>query len=891
MKRNAQRPKCPGIGNQLTPLALALLSLLVSQKGWADNYFNPAFLSTDTSKVADLSRFEGNNQAPGVYRVDVYLNGTFVSSQDIAFKAADKKEAAPASSAATKNAAMQPSSGSDDSGLTPSLPVKLLDTMGVNLQVIPKLAKASPESRVNIESVIPAATTNFDFEHQRLDISIPQAALHNNARGYIPPEQWDEGVNALLMNYNFTGSNSSDHSEGDSAQNSYFLGLNSGMNLGAWRVRDYSTWNYNSTSQDNKSDWQHINTYVERDVIPLKGELTVGDSSTPSDVFDSLSFRGVQLASDDNMLPDSMKGFAPTIRGIAKSNAQVTIQQNGYTIYQSYVPPGPFVINDLYPTSSSGDLVVQVKESDGSVNSYSVPYSAVPLLQRAGRIKYALTAAKYRSNGDQQEDVDFGQGTLIWGLPHGLTAYGGTQFSDNYTAVALGAGLNMGDWGALSTDFTQAKSTLADDSSHEGQSVRFLYAKSMNEIGTNFQLLGYRYSTAGFYTLDETAYKHMDGYTVDTEDSQQDEQPDWTDYYNLYYTKRGKVQLNISQQLGDQGSLFVTGSKQSYWHTDETDTLLQLGYSGTLVGISYSLTYNYNKAPQEPESDQIFAVNLSIPLGQWLHPGGDVTQHNHDAYATYNMSSDKHGNATQNAGLNGTLLEDNNLNYSVQQGYENHNNGASGNASMEYDGGSGKANVGYNYSENGDDQQVNYGLSGGIVAHRNGITLSQSLGDTNVLIAAPGAKDVQLEDEPGIHTDWRGYTVVPYASTYRQNRMALDTNTLNDETDIDDAVVNVVPTQGALVLAKFKARVGKRDLMTITHNGQPVPFGATVARSDNGGDTIVGDAGQAYLSGLSPQGKLIVQWGEEADKRCTVNYKLPDNAGNTPIIKSTGACI
>jgi len=663
------------------------------------------------------------------------------------------------------------------------------------------------------------------------------------------------------------------------------------MNLGAWRVRDYSTWNYNSTSQDNKSDWQHINTYVERDVIPLKGELTVGDSSTPSDVFDSLSFRGVQLASDDNMLPDSMKGFAPTIRGIAKSNAQVTIQQNGYTIYQSYVPPGPFVINDLYPTSSSGDLVVQVKESDGSVNSYSVPYSAVPLLQRAGRIKYALTAAKYRSNGDQQEDVDFGQGTLIWGLPHGLTAYGGTQFSDNYTAVALGAGLNMGDWGALSTDFTQAKSTLADDSSHEGQSVRFLYAKSMNEIGTNFQLLGYRYSTAGFYTLDETAYKHMDGYTVDTEDSQQDEQPDWTDYYNLYYTKRGKVQLNISQQLGDQGSLFVTGSKQSYWHTDETDTLLQLGYSGTLVGISYSLTYNYNKAPQEPESDQIFAVNLSIPLGQWLHPGGDVTQHNHDAYATYNMSSDKHGNATQNAGLNGTLLEDNNLNYSVQQGYENHNNGASGNASMEYDGGSGKANVGYNYSENGDDQQVNYGLSGGIVAHRNGITLSQSLGDTNVLIAAPGAKDVQLEDEPGIHTDWRGYTVVPYASTYRQNRMALDTNTLNDETDIDDAVVNVVPTQGALVLAKFKARVGKRDLMTITHNGQPVPFGATVARSDNGGDTIVGDAGQAYLSGLSPQGKLIVQWGEEADKRCTVNYKLPDNAGNTPIIKSTGACI
>lgn len=38
--------------------------------------------------------------------------------------------------------------------------------------------------------------------------------------------------------------------------------------------------------------------------------------------------------------------------------------------------------------------------------------------------------------------------------------------------------------------------------------------------------------------------------------------------------------------------------------------------------------------------------------------------------------------------------------------------------------------------------------------------------------------------------------------------MALDTNSLNDETDIDDAVVNVVPTQGAIVRANFKARLG-----------------------------------------------------------------------------------
>ncbi len=47
-------------------------------------------------------------------------------------------------------------------------------------------------------------------------------------------------------------------------------------------------------------------------------------------------------------LPDSLKGFAPVVRGIAKSNAQITIKQNGYAIYQTYVSPGAFEISDTF---------------------------------------------------------------------------------------------------------------------------------------------------------------------------------------------------------------------------------------------------------------------------------------------------------------------------------------------------------------------------------------------------------------------------------------------------------------------------------------------------------------------------------------------------------------
>lgn len=287
----------------LTPLALAIA--LAPAPGWAENYFNPAFLSDDPSAVADLSTFSRNAQAAGMYRVDVYLNNTFLATRDIAFQAVKTTgKSAP----------------TDDSGLRACLTPEMLKNMGVNTGAFPLLAKAAAGSCPDLASAIPAARTRFDFAQQRLDISIPQAAMVASARGYIPPQYWDEGINALLLNYTFTGANSQDRSPGGSAENSYFLGLNSGLNLGAWRLRDYSTWNANSGDQNSDSDWQHISTHLERDVVFLQGELTAGDSYTPSALFDSLPFRGLQLASDDNMLPDSMKGFAPTIHGIARSN-------------------------------------------------------------------------------------------------------------------------------------------------------------------------------------------------------------------------------------------------------------------------------------------------------------------------------------------------------------------------------------------------------------------------------------------------------------------------------------------------------------------------------------------------------------------------------------------
>lgn len=860
------------------------MGLVIDNFARAEEFFNPSFLSDDPDAVADLSRFEkGEGQAPGKYRVEIYVNDVYLYTRDVSFISISHDES-------KEN--IQKEQASDDTGLQACFTLKQFERMGFNPKSLGGVKDIEQGNCFDFVRKVPHAVCRFDFEKLRLYISIPQAAMLNNVRGYIPPEEWDEGIPALLLDYNFSGSNTHNKSVSSTASN-YFLSLKSGVNLGAWRLRNYSTWNYSKQGDHTFNKVESIGTFIQRAIVPLKGKLQLGDSDTSADIFESLGFRGFQLASDDNMLPDSMRGFAPVVRGVASSNARVTIKQNGYNIYQTYVSPGAFEIKDLYSTSSSGDLKVSVTEADGTENTFTVPYSAVPVLQREGRVKYSLTAGEYRSNNLYQKKPFFGQGTLIWGLAGGLTVYGGSQLSNDYRSLAFGSGLNMGSWGAISADITQANSTLADDSRHQGQSLRFLYAKSLNRLGTNFQLLGYRYSTKGFYTLNETSYRVMSGYDSNKNDDRKDKSEfSYGDYYNLKYTKKGRMQVNITQQVGSSGSIFLTGSHQTYWHNNHTNDLWQMGYSGYWNDISYNLSFSYSKSPGINEADKRLAVNVSLPLSKWLFKGGkgaDITSSNNSAYATYAANTDSHGHMTQQAGISGTLLESSNLNYSIQQGYGNHGTGASGNAGLNYQGRYGNSNVGYNYSD--DDRQLNYGLSGGVIAHANGMTFSQPLGGTNILIKAPGASGVDVENTTGVSTDWRGYAVIPYATTYRLNRVALNMTTLKDDADVDDAVTNVVPTWGALARAEFTTHIGIRGLVTLSQfNGKVVPFGAIVRNEGSQNGSIVGDNGQVYPSGLLPEGELQVQWGPGPNEACHAKYMLPTEIKDKPVVFTNAVC-
>lgn len=463
------------------------------------------------------------------------------------------------------------------------------------------------------------------------------------------------------------------------------------------------------------------------------------------------------------------------------------------------------------------------------------------------------------------------------------------QIAEDYQAFNLGIGKDLGLFGAFSFDITQANTTLADDTRHSGQSVKSVYSKSFYQTGTNIQVAGYRYSTQGFYNLSDSAYSRMSGYTVKPPTGDTSEQTLFIDYFNLFYSKRGQEQISISQQLGNYGTTFFSASRQSYWNTSRSDQQISFGLNVPFGDITTSLNYSYSNNIWQNDRDHLLAFTLNVPFSHWMRTDSQSAFRNSNA--SYSMSNDLKGSMTNLSGVYGTLLLDNNLNYSVQVGNTqggNTSSGTSGYSSLNYRGAYGNTNVGY--SRSGDSSQIYYGMSGGIIAHADGITFGQPLGDTMVLVKAPGADNVKIENQIGIHTDWRGYAILPFATEYRENRVALNANSLADNVELDETVVTVIPTHGAIARATFNAQIGGKVLMTLKYGNKRIPFGAIVTHGENKNGSIVAENGQVYLTGLQQSGKLQVSWGNDKNSNCIVDYKLPAVSPGTLLNQQTAIC-
>lgn len=799
-------------------MGTSIPSLVSGDEQESFEQFNTTFLQGAASSVDLKLLLSANSVLPGSYRVDLYSNQTLVGKRNIDFK-------------------RNPNSGKVEACLS----MGMLQQLGIDmnrLKASDKIDLNDPHACNDLPALIEQASVHYDSARLRLLISVPQIAMERGKRGYVDSSLWDDGVSTAFINYQL----SSNRNKTDYATTvSNNIGLRNGINLGAWRLRNESNF---SSSTGRPSTFKSNRSYLQHDVTALQGQFSVGDIFSDADLFDSVRYRGLKLASDEGMRADSERGYAPIIRGVAQTSATVEIRQNNYILYTSNVPPGPFEISDIYPSGSNGDLEVTIIEADGRRRVTMQAFSSLPIMVREGQLKYSFSAGQYNSNSGDLKSPQFVSSTLTYGLNSNLSGIVGFQATENYQALSLGAGRNT-SIGAVSLDMTHSSSRTFGQTA-QGNSLRALYAKTFTGTDTNFTLAAYRYSTEGYRTLSD----HVEELSVDGQ--------------KRTGNSKTRTDLTISQSLGrnqQYGSVYLNTSDQRYWRRGGSQSL-SAGYSNYWGEVSYNLGATYSKdVGNYGPANNVTLVNLSLsfPLGsQPRAPRGFVS-----------ASTQKNSNSTQ-VGINGYLSENSDTYYSLQGG---NSSTAGSSASVNLNTRTSVVDISGGYSQGRGYTSQNFNLAGSVVGHAGGINLGQTVGETFALAEVPGVAGVKIGGYSGAKTGSNGFAVVPNAQPYRVNWISLDTRDLGGEIEIDNATQHVVPRRGAVVLARYASKTGRRVQFELFEAlGKPSPFGAVLEDKTGKQIAIADPSGKALALMEEDSGNLVIKWHE---RQCQASYALP----------------
>ena len=820
---------------------MALFLTAATQTAFAEKAydFDESFVKNLPGVKVDVARYAtGNPIDPGIYTLDIFLNGRQISRENVQVV----REGAGTKACLSYD-------------LVKSLSIK--DTVFSSQQAE---ELRSGNQCIALEDVVKESHAAINSADMQMDISIPQIYLLRSARGYVAPEFWDKGETAFTLNYDTNYYRSvNDGREYDS----FYGRALAGFNLGGWMFRHEGSLSWRRQQGDESHHYNAISTYVQRDIPQLKSRLLLGEGNTSGELFDTLSFRGAQISTVDQMWPDSQRGYAPEIRGVARTSAQVTVSQNGSKIYETTVSPGPFNITDLYPTGYGGDLDVTVKEADGSETRFSVPYAAMTRLKRPGMTFYSVTGGVSRKDNMAYTPSVY-EGTIQHGFTNSLTGYTGILGSDNYISALLGGAFGL-PIGAISLDITGAQTKYGDEKK-QGVSYRATYSKKVTQTDTNFTLAAYRFSSSGYYSYDN-ALQINNYYKKNKNDG-----------INYLSRPKQRFSMTASQNFGESyGNIYLTGFIQNYWNSTGTNTQFQLGYNNRIGRVSYTLSANRLLYSTGGHDTQL-SLDFSIPLGS-----------ESKNYVTGSATHNKEGVTAQTA-VNGVLGENDQYSYNVGASRDIDNK-KSGSVSGQYRSPYSMLTASYTKGEN--YYSASGGASGAVVALPDGINFSAYQSTTYAVVTAADAEGARVLGYPNIVLNGSGRAVVPNLNPYRINELAIDPKGIPLDVELESTQQRVIPVEGAVVRLDYKTSKGKPLLIRANQpDGNALPFGASVNDENGNLVTTVSQGGQIYVRLNKDVSRLHVSWGKAENDNCLVNLEsgVVQSSDNQTLARLTTTC-
>lgn len=798
----------------------------------------------------------GLDMAPGIYNLELEVNGKPYHSRNVELREYNGR-------------------------LEPVFKFKDLQGLPIKEKALANLGKISSETEIfPISKYFNQLTASIDVETQRVILSIPQIYFDEENEWFdiAPQELWDSGINAGVINYGFTGNHNKFRGGGGGSYTTLSGAISGQLNLGDYRLHTSGSVNYARSSYDGISDSDHEydlwNTYIERDVNAVQGTLQVGEISTNGTIFNSIPMRGIRLTTNEMMLPIADRNYAPVIEGLANTNAQILIRQNGHVVYTTNVAAGPFKLDKLPSFGSDGDLEVVIREADGTERLMIVPYSSIPVMLKAGQYRYDVNIGQYfkRNQIVEYDKKIFTMATLAYGLDNGVTFYGGGLLSEKYIGSALGVGLSLGRYGALSLDATQSKASRDPSNSIwedlSGTAWRIRYEKTMLATGTTINLANYHYLTGNYRTFNEI-----------NDNKSYQELPISTG------SLKSNWQLSLSQSLGSVGSLYGGLTYTTYKGTDQDSKTINIGYNTMVKGVGISLNYgrNYEKRYQKGwMSSQTVMLNLNIPLSLFFSTSDYSSLNRMNAQYQGSMFTSESGTKTyqQRAVING-YSEDHLTNWSVSQAGGAKNDRESS-VRVGYDSPYFGSDFSYTYSNNAHNYQL--GLNGALIMHSGGLTPSRYALDSIALVEVPNTPGVRLNSYMDTKTDIFGYATLTNLANYMRNEISIDPASLPEGALLLDNSNRIIyPTKGAIVKVQFPVRFGRQALFYLSSDGENLPFGAHVSLLQNNNEEdlfvrgIVGQKGRVFLTALPTSGILKATYGNVVK---FFEFDLPDTSIN-----------
>lgn len=785
--------------------------------------FNTDVLDVNDRQNIDLSQFSrGGYIMPGTYDMTVHINKNDLPEQQISFFAPED----------------------DPDGSQACITKALAGQLGFKDGVLKDLTWWHQGECLNEKSV-QGMEMRGDLATNGLYLNIPQAFLEYTAENWEPPSRWDDGIPGLLFDYNINARSQQQLKQGTRG---YAVGGNgtTGANLGAWRLRadwqanlDHQTGSGQPTKQ--QLDWSRY--YAYRAIPALRSKMTLGENYLDSGMFDSFRFAGASLVSDDNMLPPNLRGYAPEVVGVAKTNARVVISQQGRVLYETTVATGPFRIQDIND-AVSGELNVRVEEQDGSLQEFTVNTASIPYLTRPGSVRFKFAAGKPSDLKHSTRGPLFGAGEASWGVSNGWSLYGGALAGGDYNALSLGIGRDLMALGALSFDATQSRARLPDESQTlSGGSYRLSYSKNFDEYDSQVTFAGYRFSERDFMSMSE----YLDARDSGTRAGNGKEM----------YT------ITFNKSFRDLGlSTYLNYSHETYWDRPASDryslTMSRYFDIGTFRNVSFSLSAYRNQ--YNGTNDDGAYLSLSMPWGD-------------RSTVSYNTTASRN-DVSHRVGYSNRIDEHNN--YQLSAGSSRSGVNASGYYNHEGDFTRTSANASY---QEGTYSAIGMTAQGGMTLTANGGAMHRAgmMGGTRMLIDTSGVAGVPVRGYGSTsNTNAWGKAVIGDVNSYYRNKASIDLNKLGDNAEATKSVVQATLTEGAIGYRKFDVIAGQKAMAIIKlADGSEPPFGATVLNARKQETGIVNDGGSVYLSGIKAGESMVVKWNGSAQCEVTMPAPLP----------------